>query len=69
VGVRERDVTDIERALVEFYVTDLSRARRIVAEHVLDERGRCVRCTGVGCSLRSAALQALELTRKKGSGR
>ena len=62
-------MTDIEQALVEFLMTDLRRARRIVADHVLDDKDRCVRCTGVGCSLRAAALQAIAMSRKQGSGR
>lgn len=58
---------DIQDALAEFYATDPGRARRIVAEHVLDEAGRCGKCGGVGCTLRAAAVRALALRRGDGA--
>lgn len=57
---------DLEEALAEFYAADPERARRIVAEHALDDAGRCAKCKAVGCSLRPAALRAL--ARGPGSG-
>lgn len=58
---------DLEEALAEFYARDPERARRIVAEHALDDGGRCVRCKAVGCSLRPAAERALARGRRDGA--
>lgn len=50
---------DLEAALADFYARDPERAQRIVAEHTLDDAGRCATCKASGCSLRPAALRAL----------